>query len=62
VGDAAWRVDATDEAAMGNAVLRLDQDPGLRESLRQKGFARAKMFRWTETARKTAEIYEKVLA
>jgi len=61
VGDAACRVNAADDIAMGAAILKLDQDPGLRESLRQKGFARAKMFRWTETARKTSEIYEKVL-
>jgi glycosyltransferase involved in cell wall biosynthesis len=62
VGDAACRVDASDENAMTGAILRLDQDAGLRESLRQKGFERARMFTWTETARKTAEVYEKVLA
>ena len=62
VGDAALRVDATDEDAMAKAIHRLDQDAGLRESLRQKGFERARMFTWAETARKTAEVYEKVLA
>lgn len=62
VGDAALRVDATDESAMGAALVRLDQDKTLRESLRLKGLERVKMFRWTETARKTAEVYDKVLA
>ena len=62
VGDAALRVDAADESAMAEAILRLDQNAGLRESLRQKGFERARMFTWKETARKTAEVYEKVLA
>ena len=61
VGDAACRVNATDETAMMGAILRLDQDAGFRESLRQKGFARAKMFRWNETARETAAVYERVL-
>jgi len=62
VGDAALRVDATDETAMGDALIRLDQDAGLRESLREKGLKRVKIFSWKETARKTAEVYEKVLA
>jgi glycosyltransferase involved in cell wall biosynthesis len=62
VGDAAMRVDATDESAMGNALIRLDQDTGLRESLRLKGIERVKIFSWKETARQTAAVYEKVLA
>ena len=62
VGDAALRVDATDENAMMDALIRLDQDAELRGSLRQKGFERVKLFSWTEAARKTAEVYEKVLA
>ncbi|MFA5158900.1 MAG: glycosyltransferase family 1 protein [Candidatus Omnitrophota bacterium] len=62
VGDAALRVDATDEVAMMNALVRLDQDMPLRESLRLKGYERAKIFSWKETARKTAEVYEKALA
>jgi len=43
-------------------LIRLDQDAVLRESLRQKGLERVKIFSWTETARKTAEVYENVLA
>ena len=61
VGDAAMRVDATDEMAMGKALIHLDQDAGLRDSLRLKGFERIKVFSWKETARKTAEVYEKAL-
>ncbi|MFA5166936.1 MAG: glycosyltransferase family 1 protein [Candidatus Omnitrophota bacterium] len=62
VGDAALRVDATDEIAMMDALIRLDQDRSLRESLRLKGFERVKIFSWRETARKTTEVYEKALA
>lgn len=61
VGDAALRVDATDEDAMIDALIRLDQDPELRELLRQKGLERVKIFSWKETARKTFEVYEKAL-
>lgn len=62
VGDAAVRVDATDEVAMMDALIRLDQNASLRESLRLKGLERVKIFSWKDTARKTAEVYEKVLA
>jgi glycosyltransferase involved in cell wall biosynthesis len=62
VGDAGVRVDASDEIAMMDALIRMDQDAPFRESLRLKGFERIKIFSWKETARKTAEIYEKVLA
>ena len=62
VGDAALRVDAMDMIAMRNALIRLDQDAPLRESLRLKGLQRVKLFSWKETARKTAEVYEKALA
>lgn len=62
VGDAALRVDATDGAAMQEALIRLDQDASLRGSLRLKGLERVKLFNWKEMARKTAEVYEKVLA
>lgn len=62
VGDAALRVNAADESAMGDALVRLDQDPALCESLRRRGLERVKIFSWKETARKTAEVYEKALA
>jgi glycosyltransferase involved in cell wall biosynthesis len=62
VGNAACRVDATDEPAMMDAIVQMEGDAGLRESLRQKGLERVKLFSWSEPARKTAEVYEKVLA
>ncbi|MFH0984237.1 MAG: glycosyltransferase family 1 protein [Candidatus Omnitrophota bacterium] len=62
VGDAALRFDATDEKALRDALVRLDQDVPLRESLRLKGLERVKLFSWKEMARKTAEVYEKALS
>jgi glycosyltransferase involved in cell wall biosynthesis len=62
VGDAALRVDATDELAMMDGLVRLDQDTSFRESLRLKGLERVKIFNWKETARQTAGVYERALA
>ena len=62
VGDAAIQIETETENPIRDAILRVEQDAGLRESLRQKGLERVKLFSWTETARKTAEVYERVLA
>jgi glycosyltransferase involved in cell wall biosynthesis len=61
VGDAAIRVETKNEAPVREAVIRMQQDAGLRESLRQKGLERVKLFSWKETGRKTAEVYDRVL-
>ncbi len=62
VGDAAVRVDTTDEAPMMDAMIRMETDAALREAYRAKGLERVKQFSWNETARRTAAVYEKVLA
>ncbi len=62
VGDAAVRVDTDDESPMMDAVVRMENDAELRESYRVQGLERVKRFSWDETARKTAAVYEKVLA
>ncbi len=62
VGDAALLVDPRDTGAIAAAIARLLDDPALRERLRQAGFARAAMFSWRETARRTVEVYDTVLA
>ena len=62
VGDAAVRVDTVEEAPMRDAIIRMENDATLRESLRLRGFERVKQFNWNETAKKTAAVYEQVLA
>lgn len=62
VGDAAVLFHPEDEQALAEALISVEQDRKLRESLRQKGLERVRIFRWEETARKTAEVYERVLA
>ena len=61
VGGAAIRIETGCEDPMRNAIIRMEQDAGLRESLRQKGLERVKLFCWKETARKTFEVYDQVL-
>jgi len=61
VGDAAVLVETETENSIRDAIVRLDQDAELRGSLRQKGLERVKLFHWSETARKTAEVYEMIL-
>jgi glycosyltransferase involved in cell wall biosynthesis len=49
-GDAAVLVDPLDEAAIAQALGRLNEDETLRANLRQKGYARAAQFTWTRAA------------
>lgn len=48
-GDAALSVDPGDESAIAAAMTRVCTDPGLVETLRQKGYENIERFRW-ETA------------
>jgi len=59
-GDAALVVDPDNAEAVGDALVQLLRDAPLRESLRQKGFARAKQFTWERAARQTLDVYRDV--
>ncbi|MFM7842108.1 MAG: glycosyltransferase family 4 protein, partial [Nitrospira sp.] len=59
-GDAALLVDPDNAEAVGDALVQLLRDASLRESLRQKGFARAKQFTWERAARQTLDVYRDV--
>ena len=60
VGDAALKVDPFDVSAIAWAMDQLIKDAELRQELRDKGLARARLFDWKETARKTLAVYEQV--
>jgi glycosyltransferase involved in cell wall biosynthesis len=60
VGDAALKVDPFDVSAITAAMDQLINNPELREELSVKGQARAKMFDWNDTARRTLAVYEQV--
>lgn len=60
-GDAALLVkpDCVEEIAA--AMRRLMEDAALRQSLREKGAARAALFSWERTARMTLDVYRRAL-
>jgi glycosyltransferase involved in cell wall biosynthesis len=60
VEDAGLLIDPGDVAGLSQAMLRVATDPGLRETLREAGLARARRFSWEESARKTLEVFEVV--
>ncbi len=62
VGEAAYLVDPCVEREMSDAMIRLEKVPGMREEFKRKGKLRAAHFQWQDAAKKTIEIYEKVLA
>lgn len=60
VGDAALTVDPHNINELAGAITRLVADEKLREDLRQKGFARAQLFTWPNSAQKMLSVYEKL--
>lgn len=59
-GDAALLVDPHDTNALANAIHRVLGDEQLREGLRLKGYQRARLFTWEESARKMLDIYQRL--
>jgi glycosyltransferase involved in cell wall biosynthesis len=61
-GDAAVLVNPESDDELAEAMVRLVRDASLRESLRAKGFVRAKQFTWERAARQTLAVYKEVCA
>ncbi len=59
-GDAAVIVNPEDPEEIAAGIACILGDPDLRSRLREAGFARAARFTWTETARRTLEVYRRV--
>ncbi|MBI5034334.1 MAG: glycosyltransferase family 4 protein [Chloroflexi bacterium] len=62
VGDAAITVAPDDEAALGDAIIRVLTDHALYEQMVARGLAQAKKFSWERAAKKTTAIYRAVLS
>jgi len=60
VGDAGLLVDPHSAEELAAAMRRVLGDETLRGALRMKGLARASSFSWSETARRTYEVYQDV--
>jgi glycosyltransferase involved in cell wall biosynthesis len=61
-GDAALLVDPHDNDALAHAITRLLDDEQLCESLRLKGYQRARQFTWEASARKMLDLYQRLYA
>jgi glycosyltransferase involved in cell wall biosynthesis len=62
VGDAGLLVNPDDTDALASAIGRILSDPALWQTLRQKGFDRARQFTWDQTARDLRRAYEDAIA
>jgi glycosyltransferase involved in cell wall biosynthesis len=62
IGDAGLLVDPLDIDAIAEGICRLVQNSTLRDDLGRRGLARAKKFSWDETARRTWDVLQSVLA
>jgi len=60
-GHAALYVDPTDPEEIAARVLQSVENAELRESLIDKGYARAREFPWRRTAERTLKVYEELL-
>ena len=60
-GDGALLFEPEDESAIAVAVQRLLEEPGLADSLRARGLARAREFSWERSARLTLDSYARAL-
>jgi glycosyltransferase involved in cell wall biosynthesis len=61
-GDAALTVAPGDVNALVQAMSAALHDTALRAAMRERGLAQAATFRWSETARHTAHVYEELLS
>ncbi|MDQ6651252.1 MAG: glycosyltransferase family 4 protein [Acidobacteriota bacterium] len=59
VGQAGILVDPFDVNEIASAIEKVIGNSNLRSHLRAKGFARARLFDWRETARQTVAVYKK---
>jgi glycosyltransferase involved in cell wall biosynthesis len=62
VGDAALQVDPHNIDELAHAITRLLQNEQLRADLRQKGYQRAQLYTWEQSARQMLRIYEQLYA
>jgi glycosyltransferase involved in cell wall biosynthesis len=57
-GEAALLVDALNTEEIAKAIIKLYQDPILRQDLREKGLVNCQRFSWRKVAEKSAEYIE----
>jgi glycosyltransferase involved in cell wall biosynthesis len=61
LGDAGVLVDAQDPAGMAAAMARLLHDEAFASACAAKGVERARQFRWSETAGRVYQVYQRAI-
>lgn len=61
IGEAGLTVDPIDSESLAEAMSRVLGDEALRQSMRERGLARANRFSWAKAARETVEVYRHTL-
>ena len=61
-GDAAILVDPREPTANAHGLRRALLDPGLRDQMRERGYARARHYSWTRTTETILRIYRETAA
>lgn len=59
--DAALSFNPESVDELCEAILKLIEDPQLRQEMREKGFRRVQCFSWKKAARETLEVYKEIL-
>ena len=59
-GDAAVTVDPHSIDSIAEGIARLDASEELRQTLIRRGFERARLFTWENSARQTRSAYERM--
>ena len=60
-GEAASFIEPHSDSSLEKALIQMEEDPSLRESLAQRGKAQARKFSWKQAADETVRVYRKVL-
>lgn len=60
-GEAAVYCNPLDSASIASAIVRVLEDPALRETLRSRGLDRARQFTWERSTQQTLAIFDRVL-
>lgn len=62
LGEAPFYVENSSEESVVPAMIRMSEEDSLRQALSKKGQEQAKKYSWEDTARKTMEVYTKVIS
>lgn len=60
-GQAALLIDPHSQSEIGHAMMRLESEVALAAKLREEGFKNLKSYTWEQAAKRTLEVYERVL-